>query len=56
MFLQEYEMTINMYSIGYIFTIHLVLKAGVSGTLVKKKKKPLLGTKNYSKARASIYA
>ena len=37
MFLQEYEMTINMYSIGYIFTIHLVLKAGVSGTLVKKK-------------------
>ena len=55
MFLQEYEMTINMYSIGYIFTIHLVLKAGVSGTLVKKKI-PLLGTKNYSKARASIYA
>jgi len=31
-------MTINMYSIGYIFTIPLVLKAGVSGTLVKKKK------------------
>ena len=67
MFLQEYEMTINSYSIGYIFAILLVLKAGVSGTLVKKKKKiyiyiyiyiytPLLGTKNYSKARTSIYA
>ena len=30
-------MTINSYSIGYIFAILLVLKAGVSGTLVKKK-------------------
>ena len=55
MFLQEYEMTIDRYS----YWIYFHYSFGAQGWDIRYsglKKIPLIGTKNYSKARTSIYA